>query len=380
MALLRGELHPIHCQSVAEMHERFLDLENPFDRFSEPPISCSICTNKSTTVEHGEVIDRLQACQERLWRHETHAPLSSAQQVADEAQRYVKLSEEMTTEIDRIIESNRARLPLVSKHGEAVLYHDERLTFHYQYLGPTDCLGRSQAHRWLDHLQFSTGESEHLRDKKIFSLISQYDLNAVDILGRTLLHIACRKQWKNGIRWMLERGARTDVETEYKSLPLHYAAAQGSWDICVLLVDHGSLSVVRKQDYKGRNARFYAAAGHHRAVVEYLDWIDAALNASSLDVECDGAPYCRWDGCGHAGFPGTFWKLYHMSNSHLRADSKQLECRWSPCSRSFGGFESTHTLKLHVHTAHLGLSTNETLDWLYENDRALYRSAAYRPV
>jgi ankyrin repeat protein len=99
-----------------------------------------------------------------------------------------------------------------------------------------DLLKRTNAHQWLDALPFVSHRDQFLGRLKSY-LEEAKHLEHKDVLGRTLLHIACIKNWQAGVKILLKYGANPGAHTIHGSLPLHYAAANGSAILCGLLLE-----------------------------------------------------------------------------------------------------------------------------------------------
>ena len=133
-----------------------------------------------------------------------------------------------------------------------------------------DCLGRTTLHRWLDWLP-RPDETDLIRLQELLDFERFQYIDAQDILGRSPLHIVCQSGWAEGVNLLLDRGANTKAETVYKSLPLHYAAAEGHLEVCRLLNENCfASSYLRCRDGLRKTAVDYARFRSHTAVASLL--------------------------------------------------------------------------------------------------------------
>ncbi|KAF2250723.1 ankyrin [Trematosphaeria pertusa] len=132
----------------------------------------------------------------------------------------------------------------------------------------TDCFGRSPLHQWLD----GTDELVDERDLPILkSACSEDYIDDQDVLWRSLLHIACQRDWEVGVQHLLSMCADPTLRTIYGSLPFHYAAAKGSLNICRLLLELPEMgSYFNCTDFQGNTALYYAIASKNTALVRFL--------------------------------------------------------------------------------------------------------------
>ncbi|KAF3003437.1 hypothetical protein E8E13_001880 [Curvularia kusanoi] len=128
-----------------------------------------------------------------------------------------------------------------------------------------DCLKRTQIHRMLDQamdresgLEFHGWAYDHLRGGT--------GVNHTDVLGRSVLHLACQKGFEYGVTKLLADGANPSIKTVYGSLPLHYAAANGFASICEMLLQHMGSEELDAEDDFGMTALDYAEKKRSRSV------------------------------------------------------------------------------------------------------------------
>ena len=105
-----------------------------------------------------------------------------------------------------------------------------------------------------------------------------------DILGRTALLIACQKEWKEAVKWLLEEEADPEITTIYGSLPLHYAAANDSIEICKLLLAHKARFDMKAVDCIEKTALDYAKAKGYQEVVDLLSAEYAAADREDNEL------------------------------------------------------------------------------------------------
>ena len=141
---------------------------------------------------------------------------------------------------------------------------------------PMDCLGRTGLHQALDAV--ATLETQYYQRRS--TLLEQLEtfisdeplehINQRDILGRTLLHVACEKGWTAGVRKLLAKGAEPNLKTAYGSTPLHYAAAGEHYDIVQMLLGRHSSEKSSLLDYRNNTALYYACKGTHTMLITLL--------------------------------------------------------------------------------------------------------------
>jgi hypothetical protein len=230
-----------------------------------------------------DVCGEFLARQRRIKRHHelpqtTNHP-GSTEALKEEYARYGVLALEVPRQAGTVFQS----LGL----SEAAVYQSQRIAvFHSQttfeeLLGygdqVQDCLGRTHAHRYLD--LFSKYGALDDEDLQLFLSTPESSLDHQDILGRTLLHIACQMNWAKGVEKLLALGAKPGLATIYGSLPIHYSAALGSVEVCRNLLAYKMSFDASAKDCNGETAFSYAVTHGHREVQEllkayqvYLDW------------------------------------------------------------------------------------------------------------
>ncbi|KAF2868351.1 ankyrin repeat-containing domain protein [Massariosphaeria phaeospora] len=101
-----------------------------------------------------------------------------------------------------------------------------------------DCLGRSRLHRGLGS-RYAAEKYIHGYNQLVALVrmnVHIGDVDIKDILGRTALHLACQRDNTQLAQILLCAGADWAVETVFGALPLHYAAAAGSVQMCKELI------------------------------------------------------------------------------------------------------------------------------------------------
>lgn len=153
---------------------------------------------------------------------------------------------------------------------------------------PMDCLGRTGLHQALDAVptlekRYEKRGSVSLGQLETFVSDQPLDyINQQDILGRTLLHLACEKGWEQGVRKLLEKGADPSLQTAYGSLPLHYAAAVGHVEITRMLLDDGAAIAANTLDCRNNTAMYYACRFRNIDLVHLLlEYIGPAIGGTA---------------------------------------------------------------------------------------------------
>jgi len=141
-----------------------------------------------------------------------------------------------------------------------------------------DCLERTRLHFRMDNMDYCCPELEPGLD------VSKLKDNQ-DILGRTALLIACQKGWKKGVEGFLNERADPGLATICGSLPLHYAAARGSINICKLLLAHKKRFDIKAVDCAGNSVLDYAMGKKHQDVVDLLSAKYMAEDRENQELE-----------------------------------------------------------------------------------------------
>jgi hypothetical protein len=120
-----------------------------------------------------------------------------------------------------------------------------------------DCLGRSSAQQAFDAISDYKKKGTARLDIPCPDNL----VNHQDILGRSLLHMACECGSPEYIQELLAAGADRSLKTIYGSLPIHFAAASGSLGLCQMLI-HMSLepifhAPINESDSQGNTALYY---------------------------------------------------------------------------------------------------------------------------
>jgi ankyrin repeat protein len=151
-----------------------------------------------------------------------------------------------------------------------------------------DCLGRTRLHQYLDYLGTSPSD-KHIETDVLDAMLDHLaDPNVTDILGRTVLHAACQISSKHFAVKVVEKllavGADATRKTVSDSLPLHYAAANGSLPICSMLLPVTG-SHVNDLDEMGLTALYYSVRNRYTSLVKLL--LQPGQLAGGLSVDPD---------------------------------------------------------------------------------------------
>ena len=258
---------------------------NQYGLEADKNFACSDCFPAHSRSRAGEMESSRDFCgellllQHRILLHRFHDDEDEAE---DETswRSHVHLSHEVRERASEIFASCGLREGAEWAKSFGV-YHPDVLTCYLP--GPTenfsDCLERSWLHMRMDSV-------DNWDD--VDSIVSSVDVSIVkdrrDILGRTALIIACREAWTETVRWLLEEEADPGLTTIYGSLPLHYAAAKGSIDICQLLLSHKTRFDIKAKDCAGKTALDYAREYERQDVVNLLsaEYVAAYLEDDEL--------------------------------------------------------------------------------------------------
>tara|TARA_R110002003_G_scaffold52_24_gene4577 strand:+ start:5812 stop:7020 length:1209 start_codon:yes stop_codon:yes gene_type:complete len=133
-----------------------------------------------------------------------------------------------------------------------------------------DCLGRNLAHHMFD-----ASDGGKNGDWQVVLLAHMQsctaELDEQDGFGRTVLHIACQKNYFITIEWLLQHGANPSLLTVDGHSPLHYAAAQGFIRICEMLLDRKDSFDIDQGDSFYLTARDYASDNRSHEIVDLID-------------------------------------------------------------------------------------------------------------
>ncbi|OAG05413.1 ankyrin [Paraphaeosphaeria sporulosa] len=154
-----------------------------------------------------------------------------------------------------------------------------------------DCLGRNALIRSVDYLddeaafsrvrQFLVSDRPTECDEAYDRVIS--GINHQDILGRSILHVACQNRNAPLVELLLNRGALPDTRTIRGAMPLHLAAAAESLVICRILIKDYNQNVNPIDEF-GRTPLFYTR--RHDEVAQFLKLSTLELT-SKLHVAID---------------------------------------------------------------------------------------------
>eukprot|EP01103_Thecamoeba_quadrilineata_P018801 TRINITY_DN7376_c0_g1_i1.p1 TRINITY_DN7376_c0_g1~~TRINITY_DN7376_c0_g1_i1.p1 ORF type:complete len:526 (-),score=118.10 TRINITY_DN7376_c0_g1_i1:205-1782(-) len=123
----------------------------------------------------------------------------------------------------------------------------------------------------LLHLMSMKGSTRHLS-----MVLASSDLQAVDLKGRTALHLASQRGHLECIKILIAAGLDVNVEDSYRMSPLHYAAHEGHKKAIELLIEKGA--AVDYLDMNRATPLFKAACRGHLPCVKLLIERGAMIN------------------------------------------------------------------------------------------------------
>lgn len=124
--------------------------------------------------------------------------------------------------------------------------------------GHTDCLGRIPLLQLFDYT-----DKEPLEETRLLFKDRLENIDQQDILGRSLLHVACQKKWREVAALLIRLGADSYLTNIYGHSPLHYAAASGSSEICKKLLRLGVAPEKEFMDCYGNSILYYAVCSQN---------------------------------------------------------------------------------------------------------------------
>jgi len=179
----------------------------------------------------------------------------------------VRLSHEVQGEASGMLESHGLHENATWAKSLGV-YHPDILLFLLP--GTTqnfsECLERSWLHMRMDNVD-GWDDVDSIGSSVVDVSIVK---DGQDILGRTALIIACQEAWTEIVGWLLEEEADPGLTTIYGSLRLHYAAVNGSINICEQLLAHKTRFDIKAKDCVGKTALDYAREKENQDVVGLL--------------------------------------------------------------------------------------------------------------
>jgi len=144
----------------------------------------------------------------------------------------------------------------------------------------SECLERSWLHMRMDNVE-CWDDVDYIGSNVDVSVVKDEQ----DILGRTALIIACQEAWPGTVRWLLEEEADPGITTIYGSVPLHYAAVKGSFNICEQLLAHKTRFDIKANDCVGKTALDYAREKKYQDVVDLLSAEYAAADQAFEELK-----------------------------------------------------------------------------------------------
>lgn len=133
----------------------------------------------------------------------------------------------------------------------------------------TDCLGRTPLMKFLDSTYRPNLRSKSSLETYVEPRITENTINNQDVLGRTALHIACQKEERTVVNFLLKKGASVRLKTMVGSTPLHYATTAGNFEVCELLLSRSELDA-NVLDDQLRGPLFYAVKSRHLRTTKAL--------------------------------------------------------------------------------------------------------------
>ncbi|KAH6875409.1 ankyrin repeat-containing domain protein [Alternaria rosae] len=188
---------------------------------------------------------------------------------------YIDLSKEVAKRASAVWESS-GTYDMAEYARKIGVWHSDKVLFelHDWVEDLNDCLERSHLHFYMDW----AANGSLIKDEFYFYKGLSELKDSQDILGRTALLIACQEEWEEAVVRLLEEKADPGLSTIYGSLPLHYAAATGSLEICKLLLMHKTEFDIKAADNASNTALDWAKEKGHYEVVELLSIQYAATN------------------------------------------------------------------------------------------------------
>jgi hypothetical protein len=240
----------------------------PDSRLIDPSQRCLFCNAHAC-----EVIDNLQQngqiCTEFMARESRMSRVDRIR-CSGNHREHINKEGQRLTDLSSLIASNAASFEELEPFVKATLTPDSTAA---RLLMPaslgswlfingfhkTNCLDQTTAQQWLDAMiGHPVQADEDFFASYVATAREKGLLDVQGALGRTLLHIACQKKWTAGARLLLAAGAKRSVTTEYGSLPMHYAAANGCLEMCELLLCWGAKDDLDVRDHAGFVACDYA--------------------------------------------------------------------------------------------------------------------------
>mmetsp|Transcript_7185 Transcript_7185/g.10685 ORF Transcript_7185/g.10685 Transcript_7185/m.10685 type:complete len:296 (-) Transcript_7185:74-961(-) len=123
-----------------------------------------------------------------------------------------------------------------------------------------------------------------VRDKDIESakqcIANGANLDAVDSMSRTALHLACWKGDPDMVKLLLRSKASPTVRARDNFTPLHFAVQSGSIECCKILLEHEKKLLTMRISKGNKSALHLAAAKNNLELVRFL--LDEGADPSSL--------------------------------------------------------------------------------------------------
>jgi len=195
--------------------------------------------------------------------------------------------------IDMLVSLQESKLwdtvPIIAKEIYAFSFIPDEIVFHAMKVGriheffgniplrnSLDLLGRSWLHLILDVAPRASARALwkdclDVLQSKIQADDNIHDgIDKTDILGRAVLHIACKKGYSGIAMALMDKGANPMQRATGGLVPLHFAAASGSLDICNDLLHRIPQVDIGTVDAVGRIPIDYAIANKQYPVARLL--------------------------------------------------------------------------------------------------------------
>ncbi len=101
-----------------------------------------------------------------------------------------------------------------------------------------DCLGNTALH-------LAVQKSNNTEMVKYLIEQAKLDVNAINLENQTALHLVSYQGYMPVVEYLIENGALVDVRDKYNVTPLHIAAAYGHLSTLQLLLNKGNIFINR---------------------------------------------------------------------------------------------------------------------------------------
>ncbi|GMN38168.1 hypothetical protein TIFTF001_007403 [Ficus carica] len=139
---------------------------------------------------------------------------------------------------------------------------------------------------------------------------SRIDVNSVDSINRTAIHVAAARGHVEALKFLLSIGANADLADDRGWTPLHYSSSAGHRDAVETLLEHCNAKYA--VDGEGKTAFSLAAENGHAELLPLLRLNDALHRASRLD-DVGGVKSCLAEGAAVDGRDQNGWTPLHRA-------------------------------------------------------------------